>query len=273
MSLSISIIRNKYICQVSDRRFTFKSGNGKALHFEDSECKSIIYESADAYVLISYHGIGQFANGKKTDIWIVETLIEIGNSATSIYDTVKSIRDKATEYFRIHCSESAHSFVLTGWLFSPKPRPIIITISNYERFIDNKISRSPMPESEFKESWIRIREDTIHGCAIYCGGLYDKVQSKDWNTLTRIAQANGAKPADIVAFIVKAIREAAKRSEYIGKNCMSCFSEAKEITASCAYHPSDSSALLYAPHYYNSKGIAIRNVEIWTGPGLPPWRK
>jgi len=146
-------------------------------------------------------------------------------------------------------------------------------ISNYERFLDNKISRSPIAESEFTESWIRLRKDTTHGCGMYCGGLFDKVQEKDWSTLKRIAQAKGAKPEDIIAFIVKTIRGAADRSKYIGKNCMSCFSTAREITASCSYHPNESSALSYAPHYFSTKGIAIRNVETWTGSGLPPWRK
>ncbi len=273
VSLNISLITHEYVCQVSDRRFTYLDCERKPAHFEDSECKSVIFESADAYMLISYHGVGQFADGKKTDIWIVDTLTELRKTASSSKDMIMGIRDRATEYFRRSCGSFRHSFVLAGWLFTPNPRPIIMTISNYERFLDNEISRSPVAESKFTASWIRLRKDTKYGCGVYCGGLFDKVREKDWSTLKQIAQAKGAKPKDIVAFIVRAIRGAADRSRYIGKNCMSCFSTAREITASCSYHPNESSGLLYAPHYISTKGIAIRNVEIWRGLGLPPWRK
>ncbi len=151
MSLNLSLITPRFVCQVSDRRLRRVTRDGTNELYTDQANKATIFECKDAICAITFHGIGASLDGTSTDRWLMDRLEEIYPTQHSIVEILEELRKKSSSWMMMMEQGAigakpalCHTFVIVGWV---KARlPFIAFVANYELLLKHNKVGKPWPE-------------------------------------------------------------------------------------------------------------------------------
>ena len=268
MTLNISLSTNRYVIQVSDRQLTEFDASG---HIKKTDAnKATVLVCSDAFVVITYHGIGRDHTGTLTDDWLVETLNNLKPFNRPVKDVLENLRIEATKWIRTISGAThrpvetlRHTFFVTGW--HARSTPVVFLVSNFENLKTKE--RVDNAWSEFAGSFSKPKPEAKNYYSLRGGGDVSARVMEDSELLARLAQLSGAKPEDVLNVMVQSLRKAASRSDLISKNCISTVLLKGSTLAKCAYHTDAPGATVYAPNFVGP--YSISGVKITRGV-LPP---
>jgi hypothetical protein len=274
MSLNLSLITPRYVCQVSDRRLRRFNRDGTNELYTDQANKATVLGCRDAACAIAFHGIGAGLDGTPTDFWLKETLQKVNPSKHSIDDILEELSQKSSSWMMeirtVHPTSALHhTFVLTGWVHARVP--FIALVSNYQRLDSDTKAAKPWSEFIISARYLSHTSSRIGFC-FFRGGSTSDLLKDDIELVCRMAQDQGAQPKDVVQIMARAIHHAAKKSKpkVISEISVSTVLLPGDPGVQCDQHYEPRKEVMYMPNIIGM--IPIWGAEIYTGDGVPPWR-
>ncbi|MCA9421765.1 MAG: hypothetical protein KC592_12155 [Nitrospira sp.] len=272
MSLNLSLITPRYVCQLSDRRLRRFTSDGTTELDTDNSIKLTTFGCRNARVSIAFHGIGGHSNGTLTEHWLLETLQEFVKTNDSIETALKKLGQKTSLWIKgiraRNPSDLRHSFVITGW--TNTNIPFIFLLSNYQRLTSPEKASIPWPEFKSSQSYLGGNASP-NGFSFFRGGDTRTLSAEDIELINRTAQEDGAKVEDVVKIMSRAINNAAKksRSKGISETSISSILLPGNPEVKWDQHYETRKEVGYMPNLVSK--ITMWGMEFHAGAGVPPW--
>jgi hypothetical protein len=269
MSLNVTIASNRFVIQVDDLRLSQPVTCNRFKLYTDYAVKTTVVACLDAFIVCSYHGIGEY-NNLRTDHWLIDTLIDIGADTLGLQDLCRKLRPRVECWYsnlrKKIDTDAAHSFIMSGYMNGSIP--IVVLLSNYERFAKQEL-RAVSASEDFHTSAAVVRKGDPSSYALHIGGRSDKVRESDVELLRKLVQLQGANEKDILAVAVRTVRNAAKKTSLISSHCMSVLMHPNNRVAEAGYWKA-SKMTEFMPNFVGS--VVIKNPVFYTGEGVPPFQ-
>src|SRR4051794_20829200 len=119
MTLMISVITDKAVLQVSDRRLIWLEADGSTRPMNDNKNKAVVFGKR---MVFAYTGLANLGpRRQRTDEWLAEEIRQAIQGPGSQDEILEHIARKATERLQHHLCASlptvqrGHEFVACGW--------------------------------------------------------------------------------------------------------------------------------------------------------------
>lgn len=271
MTLIVSALNKNYSCQLSDRKLTKIKSNGTFEDYTDKANKAIVVVLKDAFFSVSYTGVGEI-NNVRTDDWFIEKMIKIKPWDKEIKEFFNEFNKESTAWLsqveRITGKEWNHSFVFVGMYAGNIPT--LFLSSNFEGIKTGR--RYINKQADFHSHYVKLKLEKNNSSCVLLSGNNKTVKEDDFKDLSNIIQNPNVSCVNFINKAVKSMVNAATRSSNIGKDIMSVTLMPNNPEAECAYHPYNKSEINFMPNIV-SPGVLMKGIEVYTGGGLPPWRR
>lgn len=213
MTLILSQITQDYVIQVSDRRLTYDNGSIG----DDEANKAVLYCGQFAF---SYTGLSCIDGRRRTDAWLLDTLIE--PSRGRLDETLEVVRDAATSTIRSSRIERRYkrlAIVGVGWVSldgSDNLSPLYVSISNFQN-----------DDGEWTDS---IQENFTIFCTslatnesqamFVAGQRVDREIQTELDWIIRRCIRGGVGPGEISRWLAYGVRSVATNNPFVGSNLM-----------------------------------------------------
>jgi hypothetical protein len=259
MTLIVTACTLNFVAQASDRRLAYPNGE----LFDDDANKCILLECRDASLSLSYTGLG-FVRKERTDIWLVDVLVELKAALMPAEAAVSELANVLTREFaqlRPAHPDPRLTLVACGLPRGGGQRsPLLVTISNFEEPDDVSPSSTlhtwrtrPLSNArpQFTCTVGELDPRDKKAVVIQVSGTEEAVQHfpKRARKLREFFSRNPS-GEEVTHRLVAFIRRCADHKEegkFIGRNCMATFmSDARKLYA---YYPEDESRpVSFTPH-------------------------
>ncbi len=249
MTLSLSLVSQEAIVQVSDRRFT----DGTGAPVDDVANKAIVVACTDAVLSITFTGLASFTLGRgepqHIDVWLAHAMLEKGIPELNSDDLVAFIAEAGGKLFSRFPSTMRLplTFIVSGWIPTQTPSKEVASVwtvtNDYNGRIQHDFSLEQLPGATGRDA------------RLYAVGMQQAltrpVRRRMEQALRRAKRTAGPKREidEIETVMVRAIREAADTPESkqsIGKNC-TAVTLLPQRQARSTYHTESQTPVSYGP--------------------------